>query len=304
MEGPGPVPRPALSRRDVRRARERPVGPAGGGRRLPRGADRRRHPRVLDATGTDRAILVGLCGDAVWPSIQLAASDPDRVLGIVAFAVGVPYLSPPHPWRVQFSFEDDLPAYEGWAKVNRHSWLRDYPGFARFFFGDHHRAALDEGDRRRRRLGARRLRRGDARRCRRGGPGRPSSSVEAICRRPLPDAPRPRDRGPLPAAVARASARGAHRRAAGRRGGRRPHDPGPPPGARQPAHPRLRPTRSRESRADDHPHVDPRPVPASGGCCTSPRRSGWATRMRDVAIAAELRSSTRTSRSTGSPSTR
>ena len=90
--------------------------------------------RVLDATGTDRAILVGLCGDGVWPSVLLAAADPERVHGIVAFAVGVPYLSPPHSWRVQFSFDDDLPAYEGWAKVNRHSWIRDYPGFARFFF--------------------------------------------------------------------------------------------------------------------------------------------------------------------------
>ena len=91
--------------------------------------------RVLDATGTDQAILVGLCGDAVWPAVQLAASDPQRVRGIVAFAVGVPFLSPPHPWRVQHSFDDELPAYEGWATINRHAWLRDYPGFARFFFG-------------------------------------------------------------------------------------------------------------------------------------------------------------------------
>ena len=90
--------------------------------------------RVLDATGTDAAILVGLCGDAVWPAVQLAASDPNRVRGIVAFAVGVPFLSPPHPWKVQFPFDDELPAYEGWAKVNRHAWIRDYPDFARFFF--------------------------------------------------------------------------------------------------------------------------------------------------------------------------
>ena len=35
---------------------------------------------------------------------------------------------------MQFSFDDELPAYEGWARVNRHAWLRDYPDFARFFF--------------------------------------------------------------------------------------------------------------------------------------------------------------------------
>ena len=91
--------------------------------------------RVLDATGTERAVLVGLCGDAVWPAMQLAAADPDRVLGIVAFAVGVPLLSPPHPWRVAHSFDEELPSYEGWATINRHAWRRDYEGFARFFFG-------------------------------------------------------------------------------------------------------------------------------------------------------------------------
>ncbi len=90
--------------------------------------------RVMDATGTDTAVLVGLCSDGVWRAIELAAARPERVLGIVAFAPGVPLLSPPHPWRVQWSFEDELPTDEGWAKVNRHYFRRDYPGFARFFF--------------------------------------------------------------------------------------------------------------------------------------------------------------------------
>jgi len=92
--------------------------------------------RVMDATGTNAAVLVGLCGDGVWRGIQLAAARPERVLGIVAFAPGVPKLSPPHPWRVQYSFEDELPTDEGWAKLNRHYFRRDYPGFAEFFFGE------------------------------------------------------------------------------------------------------------------------------------------------------------------------
>ena len=53
--------------------------------------------RVMDATGTPAAVLVGLCGDGVWRAIQLAARAPDRVLGIVAFAPGVPLITPPHP---------------------------------------------------------------------------------------------------------------------------------------------------------------------------------------------------------------
>lgn len=92
--------------------------------------------RVMDATETDAAVVVGLCGDGVWRAIELAAAKPNRVLGIVAFAAGVPLLSPPHPWKVQWSFDDELPTDEGWAKVNRHYFERDYPGFARFFFGE------------------------------------------------------------------------------------------------------------------------------------------------------------------------
>jgi pimeloyl-ACP methyl ester carboxylesterase len=91
---------------------------------------------VLDATATRQAVLVGLCVDGVWRSIRLAGEQPDRVLGIVAFSVGVPRLAPPMAHYVESSavFDDALPTSEGWAKHNRHHWLRDYPDFARFFF--------------------------------------------------------------------------------------------------------------------------------------------------------------------------
>jgi pimeloyl-ACP methyl ester carboxylesterase len=89
---------------------------------------------VMDATGTSRAVLVGLCSDGVWRSIRLAAASPERVDGIVAFAVGVPHLSPVHPKPEGWSFEEELPTDDGWAKMNEHYWRRDYPGFARFFF--------------------------------------------------------------------------------------------------------------------------------------------------------------------------
>jgi pimeloyl-ACP methyl ester carboxylesterase len=89
---------------------------------------------VMDATDTPRAVLVGLCTDGVWRAVRLAAEQPDRVAGIVAFAVGVPRLAPPHPWYAAMDFDQDLPTYEGWAKLNRHAWLRDYPDFAQFFF--------------------------------------------------------------------------------------------------------------------------------------------------------------------------
>jgi pimeloyl-ACP methyl ester carboxylesterase len=104
---------------------------------------------VMDATGTARAVLVGLCTDGVWRAIRLAATHPARVLGIVAFGIGVPRLAPAHPWYANARFDDDLPAYEGWAKLNRHHWRRDYPDFARFFFGEitsepHSTKAIDD----------------------------------------------------------------------------------------------------------------------------------------------------------------
>jgi len=93
---------------------------------------------VMDATGTERAVLVGLCVDGVWRSIRLAAQRPDRVLGIVAFSAGVPRLAPaqPHYRESSATWDQELPAYQGWQKMNRHYWQHDYPDFARFFFSE------------------------------------------------------------------------------------------------------------------------------------------------------------------------
>lgn len=89
---------------------------------------------VMDATDTPRAMLVGLCFDGVWRAVRLAAEAPERVSGIVAFAVGVPLLTPAHPWWAETAVEAGLPTYEGWAKVSRHAWRIDYADSSRFFF--------------------------------------------------------------------------------------------------------------------------------------------------------------------------
>ena len=93
---------------------------------------------VMDATGTQQAVLVGLCVDGVWRAIRLASERPERVLGIVAFSVGVPRLAPaqPHYREASAVFDDELPTSDGWAKMNRHHWLRDYPDWVRFFFSE------------------------------------------------------------------------------------------------------------------------------------------------------------------------
>src|SRR5205823_1116432 len=91
---------------------------------------------VMDVTATRAAILVGICTDGVFPSIQLAASHPERVLGIVAIAPGVPHLTPRHPNRAKAVavYEQVLDSNEGWFKLNKHYMRGHYGDFLEFFF--------------------------------------------------------------------------------------------------------------------------------------------------------------------------
>jgi pimeloyl-ACP methyl ester carboxylesterase len=91
---------------------------------------------VLAATCPEPAVLVGLCGDGVWRSLWFAADHPERVAGVVALSVGVPFIAPPHPFKDGTTFDQVLDSDEGWAKLNRHYWRRDYPGFVEFFFAE------------------------------------------------------------------------------------------------------------------------------------------------------------------------
>jgi pimeloyl-ACP methyl ester carboxylesterase len=85
---------------------------------------------VLDATGTDRAVLVSLSMGALW-ALWLMANQPQRVLGSVFIGPSVP-LGPGHEDREQ-PFEEPYTSTEGWAKYNRHYWLREYRDFLEFF---------------------------------------------------------------------------------------------------------------------------------------------------------------------------
>ncbi len=86
---------------------------------------------VMDATQTESAIFVGLSCAALWGTM-VAADHPERVQSIAYIGPAVP-LAPGLPER-QVSFEDELDTDEGWAKYNRHYWLRDYRGFLEYFF--------------------------------------------------------------------------------------------------------------------------------------------------------------------------
>jgi pimeloyl-ACP methyl ester carboxylesterase len=87
---------------------------------------------VLDRVGATAVVLVGLCSGAGLATI-MAAERPDRVLGVVAINPGLG-LTPVLPHRLLHDFDAELDTDEGWAKRNRHYWLRDWSGFADFFF--------------------------------------------------------------------------------------------------------------------------------------------------------------------------
>jgi pimeloyl-ACP methyl ester carboxylesterase/predicted glycosyltransferase len=90
---------------------------------------------VLDATETDRAVVVGFSMGNLY-ALDLAAEHPERVAAWVAIAPSLPDLAPFPPDR-QAAFDrwaEDTGDDEGWGRYNRYSWLRDYPGFLDFFF--------------------------------------------------------------------------------------------------------------------------------------------------------------------------
>jgi len=91
---------------------------------------------VMNRTETRRAVLAGLSLGAMWATV-LAAEHPERVAGVAYIGPAVP-LGAAHTERaITENFEKPLDTDEGWAKYNRHYWLRDqrnYEDFVRFFF--------------------------------------------------------------------------------------------------------------------------------------------------------------------------
>ena len=65
--------------------------------------------------------------------LLLAANHPERVEAAVFVGPSYPGGGEPLPERTVHSWEDELDTDEGWAKYNKHYWLRDYKGFLEFF---------------------------------------------------------------------------------------------------------------------------------------------------------------------------
>lgn len=89
---------------------------------------------VMDATGTERAVLVSLSIGA-QRSLLIASDHPDRVAGAVFIAPSLP-MAPLARRRAAlraFLRRPDTDDPSAW--FNQHAWRRDYPGFLEHFFG-------------------------------------------------------------------------------------------------------------------------------------------------------------------------
>ena len=88
---------------------------------------------VMNATGTERAVLVSLSRGAER-SLHLAASQPERVDKLVFIAPALP-LPPATPrLKAMLEFGEPRTEYVGWGKWNRHYWVEHYEDFLEFFF--------------------------------------------------------------------------------------------------------------------------------------------------------------------------
>jgi pimeloyl-ACP methyl ester carboxylesterase/predicted glycosyltransferase len=86
---------------------------------------------VMDATDTARAVLVGWSRGGKWAAYT-ASRYPDRVVGAVLLAPGIPFT--PHPHITPERFARDHGDADGWDRFSLASWRRDWLGFVRFFF--------------------------------------------------------------------------------------------------------------------------------------------------------------------------
>jgi pimeloyl-ACP methyl ester carboxylesterase len=87
---------------------------------------------VLDATGTEQAVVVGFSWGGQW-SLILAENHPERVRAVCFLGAGPGLSGEPFAYDA-YPFDEELDTEEGWAKENRHYWLRDWPGYVEFFF--------------------------------------------------------------------------------------------------------------------------------------------------------------------------
>lgn len=89
---------------------------------------------VLDATGTDHAVLVGMSCGATW-AVHVAAEHPERVRGLLALSPSCGFEITTQ--RDQYVWSGAAEDPVGWAKYNKAYWLGEgWDDFVAFFFAE------------------------------------------------------------------------------------------------------------------------------------------------------------------------
>ena len=86
---------------------------------------------VLDATGTDKAILFGMSLGGLYSAL-LASHFPSRIEALIACGTAMP-LVPTHAHKDHHSYKAKRDTYHGWEKFNERYWLDHYEEFCAFF---------------------------------------------------------------------------------------------------------------------------------------------------------------------------
>ena len=89
---------------------------------------------VMDASGTDEAVLVGWSRGA-QRGLLVATEHPERLLGFVVVCPALPLGPATDRAAAMRAFLAPQVSDEGWGKWNIHHWRRDYEDFLEFFFG-------------------------------------------------------------------------------------------------------------------------------------------------------------------------
>ncbi|HTZ87713.1 MAG TPA: alpha/beta fold hydrolase [Solirubrobacteraceae bacterium] len=108
---------------------------------------------VMDATGTERAVVVGLSQGAQF-LLEMAQQAPERVAGAVFMGSYFPY-TPSH-WSVLLNrrasqlFQRRMHVYRWWGHMNAMHWIQDYPVFIEWFISrclpePHSTKAIEDG---------------------------------------------------------------------------------------------------------------------------------------------------------------
>ena len=88
---------------------------------------------VMDATATERAAIVGFSMGG-QRGVLLAANHAERIDAAAFIGPFLPLADLSPERLLGDDFDEPLETDEGWAKFNRHYWLKDYRGFLEFFF--------------------------------------------------------------------------------------------------------------------------------------------------------------------------